>query len=303
MKSHYLVLILLAAIITLVMGIGYLWGTPRVVGVFPADGEQYRSAGSPLRLTFSRPMQAGTEEALLSTDPPVEGQFNWEGETLVFSPNQPWPSGSRIHARFSPGARAKAFPQLATRQEIAWSFIIGEPRLVYLYPADGPADLHMLDLQSGEIEKISDTPGSVLDFDVDSTGGKIYYTSSHGEGGSTIYRLDRLTGEVSTILMCPQALCRYPRLSPLGDFLAYERTDLSGNDYPQVWLIPFENGEISGEANAPEPFLADESNQQTQQPLWPRNLHRRHRSGYPRRLRKHPHLPSIAIRLSRWEPC
>ena len=268
MKSRYLVLILLAAILTIVAGVGYVWGTPRVVEVSPADGDEYRSAGTPLRLTFSRPMQAGTEDELLSTDPPIEGQYTWEGETLVFTPIQPWPSGGRIQARLGPGARAKAFPQLATRQELAWSFTIGEPRLVYLYPSDGPADLHILDLQSGEIEKITDTPGSVLDFDVDSTGAKIYFTSSHGEGGSTIHRLDRLTGEVSTILKCPQALCRYPRISPLGDFLAYERTDLSGNAYPQVWLIPLENGEIGQEANSPEPFLAGEADQQTQQPLW-----------------------------------
>ena len=268
MKSRYLALLLLVLILILFVGAGYLWGVPRVVEVSPGDGEKYRSAGTPLRLSFSRPMLASTVRERLSTDPPTDGQYTWEGKTLIFTPNQPWPNGQTVQVRLSPGARAAGFPQLPLRQELAWSFTIGEPQLVYLYPADGPADLYMLDLQSGEIEQITDNPGTVLDFDVDRTGAKIYYTSSHGEGGSTIYRLDRLTGEVSTILKCPQALCRYPRISPEGDFLAYERTDLSGNDYPQVWLFPLAGLETSGEPATPEPILADEPDQQTQQPLW-----------------------------------
>jgi Tol biopolymer transport system component len=163
--------------------------------------------------------------------------------------------------------RAAGFPGLTTRQELTWSFTIGEPRLVYLYPADGPAGLYMLDLGSGEIENITDTPGSVLDFDVHRAG-IVYYTSSQGDGGSTIYSLDLLNGEINPVLNCPQALCRYPRISPGGDYLAYERTDLSGNAYPQVWLIPLADGGASQDASAPESFLADGADQQTHQPLW-----------------------------------
>jgi Tol biopolymer transport system component len=271
MKTRYLVLLLLVAILAILLGVGYFWGTPRVLEVSPADGDLYRSSGTPLRITFSRPVRPDTEDMPLSTDPPIEGQITQEGDTLVFTPSQPWPSGGEIQVRLEPGLRAAGFPGLATRQEFTWSFSIGDPRLVYLYPADGPADLYMLDLGSGEIQQITDTPGSVLDFDVDHTGGVIYYTSSQGEGGSAIYRFDRLTGEVHPVLQCPQALCRYPRISPQGNYLAYERTDLSGNAYPQVWLIPLQGGGANQNANAPESFLADGTDQQTQYPLWSSN--------------------------------
>ena len=65
MKSRYLVLVLLVLTLVLVVGTGYLWGVPRVLEVSPGDGEEYRSAGTPLRMTFSRPMQAKGKSTIL----------------------------------------------------------------------------------------------------------------------------------------------------------------------------------------------------------------------------------------------
>jgi hypothetical protein len=83
--------------------------------------------------------------------------------------------------------------------------------------------------------------------------------------------MDRLTGGTQLLLECPEALCRYPQISPKEDYLAYERTDLARAgeaNKPQVWLMPqiappAEDGSIQ----FGEPFLAA-GDHKTQQPHW-----------------------------------
>jgi Tol biopolymer transport system component len=216
-------------------------------------------------------MQADSILDKLTTDPARGGEYSWNGNTLVFTPNQPWPSGQVVTVRLEPGARAAGFLLGATRQVTSWSFTIGHPRIAYLYPADAPAELYLLDPTNGEIQQLSDAPGTILDYSVNATGTAFYYNISLGDGGSSIYRMDRLTGGTQLLLDCPEALCRYPQISPKEDYLAYERTDLARAgeaDKPQVWLMPqiaplAEDGSIQ----FGEPFLAA-GDHKTQQPHW-----------------------------------
>jgi Tol biopolymer transport system component len=267
MRSRLLVPMLLILILILGLVIAYLGLTPRLVEVTPEGGSTSVAAGTPIQLTFSRPMEADTIIEQLSIDPPVNGSFSWEANTLTYTPEEPWPSGDTIMISMRPGARSASFPKLSSRGDTSWSFKIRQPLLAYLYPANEAADIYAINLQTGEVEKLTDIPGEVLDFDVDSTGSRIYFNTSHGDGGSALHTLDILTGEVETIIECPQALCRYPKISPLGDYLAYERTSLSGlnlPNQPQVWLLPLSTNEDT----PGEPFLIGDIAHQTQQPLW-----------------------------------
>jgi len=253
------------------LAFGYLWASPSLEGFSPADGVLDVPAGAVLQLTFSRPMETDSVAAHLAILPAVNGNFAWEGNTLVFTPGRPWPSGSVVRVSLRPGARAAGFPPLPLRSAYTWTFTIGMPRLVYLYPADGPAALYALDLLNGAIRQLSDVPGSVLDFDVAPSGNELYFNSDAGAGGTTLYRLDMRTGETIPLLGCPQALCRYPQISPQGDLLAYEVTGLSSSyspGYPQVWLLPLNRGASGEGVDTGEPTLADEAGHQTQQPIW-----------------------------------
>jgi Tol biopolymer transport system component len=90
----------------------------------------------------------------------------------------------------------------------------------------------------------------------------IFYNISLGDGSSQIYRLDMLSREQSLVLDCPAAQCRYPRSSPDGAWLAYERILLDGEpNYAQVWLLPL------GEPEA-EPYLAGETGHETLSATW-----------------------------------
>jgi len=261
--------------LTLVAGLalGYLWGSPRLLETTPSDGAENVPAGASIRLTFSRPMQADSVRELLSFEPAREGSYTWEGNTLVFTPKQPWPNENTVRVQLAAGAPSAGIIPLRLRGEHSWSFSVGLPRLAYLYPTDAPAKLYLLDLATGEVSQLSDVPGSVLDFDLSPNGNAVYFDASLGDEGTTLYQLDIRTGEVTELYDCLQALCRYLQISPAGDLLAFEQTGLAAGDqpgYPRVWLLPIQktDGEVKVEAG--EPYLVGEPDHQTQQPLWSR---------------------------------
>ena len=254
-----IVLTLIAAALLL-----YFQGAPRLVSTEPAPEASNLPAGEALRLTFSSPMDADSVTQRLSIEPEQAGEFTWEGNILTFTPSQPWPNNQVVTASLSPGARAATFPRLSIRQPNSWRFTVGPPRLAYLYPWNGPAELYLLDLASGESEQLSDSPAAILDYDSNLTGTRFYFSVDQGDGGSAIYTLEHLTGEQNILLECPGALCRYLQVSPTVDYLAYERTALSsseGPNYPQVWLLPLAGG-------PGEPALAAQPDHQTRQPQW-----------------------------------
>jgi len=262
--KHRLSAILLVLTLLILLGFGYLWAAPRLEGVDPAPDAQSVPASAAIRLAFTRPMRSEAVTQRLSIDPALPGSYTWEGNTLIFTPSEPWPNNQVIRVRLEAGAPAARFPGLPLSQEFTWSFTIRQARLAYLYPSDGPAELFTLDLQSGEIQQVTDGTGQVLDYCVSRTGGQAYFAASLGASGSAIYRLDLLNGESVKVLDCPQAICRYPQVSPDGNLLAYERVELrrAQGSRSQVWLL-----DLSGSGQN-TPTLAGDSDHETHQPLW-----------------------------------
>lgn len=273
MKNRLLGLALLGLILFLTGGILFTWGTPRLLEVSPADQATDIAANAPLRLTFSRPMQAGSVEQRLAFDPPRSGRFSWQGNSLTFTPDQPWPGGATVRVQLARGARAAGLLSLPLSQEGGWSFTVGHPSLVYLYPSDGLADLYLLNPFTGENRRITDIPGEATDFSPSPDGASIYFSVSQADG-SGLYRWDRPIGETSQLLDCPQAFCRAVQVSPQGDLLAYERTSLAGaesGEFPQVWLLPLPAREPTGSESTPtpaEPRLAMDPGHSTQGAVW-----------------------------------
>lgn len=269
MRTRRIVFLLIAALLAFGVGLAYFWGQPRVVQVEPAGGAAEVPAGAALRISFNRPMEAQSVSSRLTIDPAQSGEVTWEGNTLIFTPGQPWPSGQTVQARLAPGSRAAGLLPLTIPKETIWSFTIGHPRLLYLSPSDGPANLFLIDPLSGEIRQLTRGLGAVLDYSTNPTGTSIFFNTSLGNGGSAIYHLDRLSGEAQMLLDCPDALCRYPQISPNGETLTYERTGVmtaSQANTPQVWLLPLSPGStLQATGN---PSLAAAPDQRTQQPHW-----------------------------------
>ena len=279
--------ILLAVIILLAIGAaaGYWWSTPRLVNFRPADGSSNVPTSAPIEIAFSIRMNLASIQERLTLQPNVPGAYSWQGNTLVFTPRDPWSAGATVKVSLAAGSRTASFPALALSQEASWSFTIRQPRLLYLFPADGLANIYLLNPFTGESEALTEIPGGVQDFSVNAGGEEIYYSLRTSQGGSEIYRLDlaqvsqgvKATEAVPTrvlptsalVLSCPQAACRSPVISPDGSFLAYEQTAFLEQDqpnYPQVWYVKLPVANPA--APEPAPSRAGEALHQTLQPAW-----------------------------------
>jgi Tol biopolymer transport system component len=232
-----------------------------------------------VKLVFSRRMQPASVEQRLQFEPEQSGVFTWDVDTLTFTPDRPWPNSQPVRVRLAEGAQAAGWPSLPVRQAHQWSFSIGQPRLAYLYPSSGPANIFVLDLETGESRQLTEAAAGILDFSVAPDGGALYYSARASQGGSAIYRLDLLEkigqSQAELVLECKQASCRSPVVSAKGDFLAYEQTAFlssGGPTYPQVWLLPLERTGAGGQSAAaqadPNPYPAGDPLNQTLYPQW-----------------------------------
>ena len=183
---------LLLILVLLILGaaLAYWRLSPRLLSVSPPDGANVVPAGSSLRLEFSRPIR--TEDILerLSTQPPIALEASWQGNTLFLTPDKSWPSGEVVDILLEPGAHADHWLGLPMRQETHWKFNVAQPRLVYLYPHDGAADIYGLDPYSGESQRWTSSSAGVESFSVAPGGTTIYYSVRADQGSSAIYHID-----------------------------------------------------------------------------------------------------------------
>jgi Tol biopolymer transport system component len=230
--------------------------------------------------------------ARLSFDPPRQGVFTWQGNTLIFTPDQPWPVGATVKVHLASGGKAAGWIALPLSEEYTWSFHVRRPRLLYLFPADQQANLYLYDPSTGETQPLTQNDRGLLDYTANLDGSLIYFSAPVPQGGSEIYRLvltenflsAALPGALPTprlqipaaqpLLFCPQALCQGLALSPGGDYLAYERIaqpETEEPQHPRVWYVRLPKMSLESGATPPplpEPTLAGEAQHQTFQPLW-----------------------------------
>lgn len=269
LKRRWLKIAIAGVMLLLLLGSFIFWYSPRLLSLDPAAGSTQVPATTPLRLTFSRQVLIDSVKTHLHVSPAQTGDYEWDGESLVFTPDKPWPSRESVTIRLEAGVTSLSWPHLTSFQERQWTFTIRDPQLAFLFPINSPADIYLLNPANGEQKRLETSPGAVLDFTVNPRGTAIYYNTSHGNGGSSLHRYDLATGENTLLLDCPQALCRNLSISPADDYLAYERTSLVSStqaSYPQVWLLPLLPSEASKAAG--EPLLIDQAGHQTQKPVW-----------------------------------
>ena len=279
MKRARLILVLILLVLIPAGGITYLLAAPRIVGVTPQANAENIAAMSPLQLVFSRRMDAASVTERLQIIPAPAGETTWDkdGRTLTFTPSEPWPSGESIQVRLATGAFASGFLPFNIRQEASWTFSIGQPHLVYLFPSEGPPNLYLLNPFDSEIQQLTNYLEGVADYDVDSQGSLAYYTVDVPDG-SLIYAIKDLNRsgdqagslpEPFLALNCQQARCSSPRIAPDGSYLAYERivfTAPGEHTFPQVWILPLSQGGLPIEEA--ESRLLGAPDHQTLQPQW-----------------------------------
>ena len=245
------------------------FAAPRVVGFSPNPDSPHVPSTAPVRLQFNRPMDRISVETRFSMVPDVSGRFEWEGNSLSFHPIEPWSPGQEVAVRLAPGSRSTRFlPILGT---LSWSFRVGEPRLAFLWPSDGPADLYLITLPSDEWVRLTESEAGVLEYVPAQGGSAIVYATLRKDGVSELRRMDLVSREDRLLLECAAVRrCQAPAISPEGDLLAYEQfewqTSDSGGRVPgprQVWLLELQDGA--------EPVQVPPPGQVTSSPIWSPN--------------------------------
>lgn len=133
-------------------------------------------------------------------------------------------------------------------------------RLLYLWPSDAPADLYLLEPDSGAVLRLTED-ANIFEFSL--AGQVLYFSAGNDRGGSDLFRM-HLDGDLTPqrVLACQHAACRSPQVSPDGGWLAYEylQDDVDGIPDPvHVMLTPIDS------ANAQ--MMGDPSHE-TLEPSW-----------------------------------
>jgi Tol biopolymer transport system component len=217
---------------------------PNVNEVRPEDGALAIPSTSTIHLRFNRPMNHDSVEAHFSTDPALAGQFSWEGDELVFTPGGPWPANTGVTVRLRAGALAR-FPVPTMRSRV-WRFQVGPPRVLYLWPADGPANLYTIvpGANTGAIQLTFYETG-VLDYSLSASGTQVAFSMTAESGQQNLYTLDLITGEEVLIHECTgEVRCSTPALSPDDRWLAFTEQSFNigsgGRTMPEssrVWAL------------------------------------------------------------------
>ena len=231
--------------------------SPRVIEFQPRGTELH--GPQPIRIHFNRTMDPRSVEDSLTLQPALSGEVSWNGnkDRMTFTPRDAWPSDTEVEVSLSGSSRSSLrLPLLNPR---TWQLSISPYLLTYLYPADGASNLFRLNVDSGENQPLTQRPGGILDYDISRDGLTIFYSASQEDGSSTLYALDRLSGETRSLLTCDAALCRDPQISPDGNWIAYQRIPRDPQQNPQVLLF-----EVGGDQSR----TLQNENQHLQHPSW-----------------------------------
>ncbi|MGD8737218.1 MAG: Ig-like domain-containing protein [Anaerolineae bacterium] len=224
--------------------------TVRIVDLSPAAGQVGVSITTPIRLTFSQPMDAASVESRLQIEPGVEGRWIWNGNTLTFEPHSALAPDTRYTVSLESDALSQRGRPLG--QGRTWQFETREPLLLFLgrrSPDESVRQLHVASLQDGAVRQLTSEPGGVWDYGVHPHGEAIVYSVLRTDGGADLWWMDRDGAQQRLLLECPEAACLNPVWSPDGRQIAYERRDIwsqAPNLDPKagrIWLFDLERDE------------------------------------------------------------
>jgi hypothetical protein len=200
------------------------WSAPRIEQVLPAPGSPSAPATSSLRLAFTQAMDQPSVETAFSVEPVTPGSLRWIGNTLIFTPDAPWAEQTEVTFRLAGGVRSRrGLPLIGPR---SWSFRVGAPRLLYLWPSGGNADLYAAALEPSEPERLTQTEHGVREYTVGGLGSVVVYAAVRPDGQVDFWQLDLAGGADQLLYACPaNAQCGSPALSEDGEQLAFEQAD------------------------------------------------------------------------------
>ncbi|WP_062190238.1 PD40 domain-containing protein [Anaerolinea thermolimosa] len=223
-------------------------------GIVPGNGDGTIGVFGPFVVIFSSTADKEAAEASIGFEPPLTGEFRWDGSRVSFWPSQPLNVGEEYTVKVagkSPLAGGQPFGKGSTR-----TFLVRSPQLLYLSPSDRP-EIWRLVLDGTPAVQMTHTQGKIYDYAVDRSGEKILYSAKNDQGGISLWITDREGGSARSLLPCGEDICIQPSFSPFGDQLAYVRRNANGvpgssPGLPRVWLMNLNDGSTQPLPMSPE---------------------------------------------------
>ncbi|MCX7938297.1 MAG: Ig-like domain-containing protein [Thermoflexales bacterium] len=200
----------------------------RVTQVTPADGARFVAARQGVALTFSEAMDRTSVEARMHITPAVSGTLQWNGTTLRWKPTQPLMPGTYYTFTLEAGARSVRGRQLLEAVQVA--FRVAPLRVAWLAPADGSANLFVLDLSQPEAAPVPITsePFGLYDYAVSPDGTRIAYSANRAATDSErdLWLINADGSGRTLLVQCDSEVCQAPSWSGDGAVIAFERRPL-----------------------------------------------------------------------------
>lgn len=215
----------------------------QVIATSPADGAQNVSARSEIRITFDQPLVAGGD--WLTLTPAVSGTTRWQGETLIFSPQQPLAANTGYAVHLAAGVAGQ--PGSVLKQPLDWQFRTRSPQLLFIGPDEAGSDqLFTIDPADGERQQLTTEPLGVFDYQLSPDGGTIAYSAVREDGGSDLWAIDPADGRRRLLLACTEAMCSGATWASDGQRLLFEKRNLpvpgAAPGPPRLWWLDVAGG-------------------------------------------------------------
>ncbi len=211
-------------------------GAPITLAAQAPNGPEV-AVGSPIRVTFSRPVDRVSAETSFRLDPATPGSFIWDERTLTFQPSRPLSPETDYQVSFGQGLRDAE--GRANAAELSWSFRTRGPRLLALRStAAGGSELWLVSPTGAGARKLLDAPAGIGEVVMAADGARAVYVEPRGLERSALMLLDLESGATRPLVDDEAASAAAPAWAAVGDFIAFERRALADGrlGVPRIWL-------------------------------------------------------------------
>jgi len=221
--------------------------------LYPEPESGAVSTRSEIRITFTESMDRLSVERHLRIDPPVHGEMNWQGKTLIWRPLEGMAQETEYTVTLANGARSTRGHQL--KNELTWTFQTGQPRVAFISLGD-VSQLNEIQISNRSTRALTrfDDGSSVWDYAISRDGGHIAFGLARPDASAVDLWLMQADGSnARRLIECSESQCAGASWSPDGDRLAYERRSLNadfgavgmGLGPSRVWLVDRKSGETA----------------------------------------------------------